>query len=96
MKNFLLNKLLRFVGRKLDGKKTYAGAVGKILTGLTTLLGGLLGLLSAVFPDQGLPQVDPEYSYGMVITGAYAVFSGLQGLGLGHKLEKAKNYETAR
>lgn len=90
MKNFLLKKLLGFAGRKMDGKKTYAGAIGKILTGVATCCSGLLGLLGNIFPDQGLPYVEPEYAYTLLATGAYAVFSGLQGVGIGHKLEKAK------
>lgn len=90
MKNFLLGKLLAFIGKRLDGKKTYAGAVGKILTGAISCCGGLLGLLSTAFPDQGLPTMEPEYAYGMIMTGAYGVFSGLQGIGIGHKIEKAR------
>lgn len=89
MKNFLMNKLLALVGTKLNGKKTYAGAVGKILTGLATLCGGLLGILGIMFPEQGFPKMEAEVCFGAVSLGCASIFSGIQGIGIGHKIEKA-------
>lgn len=91
MKFFFLGKLLTYLGRRLDGKKTYAGAAGKVLAGLATMLGGVVGLLGYMFPDQGLPNIDPELAWGTTCAGLYAISSGLQGVGLGHKMEKLRH-----
>lgn len=76
MKNFLLGKLLGFVGRKLDGYKTKIGGVGLILT-------GLVGIAALIFPDQGLPQMELE-------TSLTTIASGFAVLGIGGKAEKLK------
>lgn len=91
MKNFLVNKLLAFLGKKLDGKKTYAGAAGKILTGVATICGGLLGILGIMYPEQGFPKMEAEVCFGALSLGSASIFSGLQGIGIGHKIEKAAN-----
>jgi len=83
MQNFLLSKLLRWTGRKLDGYKTTIGGVGLILTGLA-------GLLGYVFPDQeGLPKMDVE----TVLT---TVSAGFVALGFGGKAEKLKIEMTTK
>jgi len=76
MKNWLIGKLLAFIGKKLDGYKTKIGGVGLILVGIT-------GILGKVFPDQGLPETELDTSLG-------AIAAGVAALGLGHKVEKAK------
>jgi hypothetical protein len=89
MKNKLITMILQFAGKKMDGKKTYAGAAGKILSGIASIIGGMIGILGIAFPDQGLPEFSFEVASGMVAAGFYAVSSGLQGVGIGHKIEKA-------
>lgn len=76
MKNWLIGKILGFIGKKLDGYKTKIGGVGLILVGVT-------GIISQIFPDQGLPVVDLETAIG-------SMAAGLAALGIGHKVEKAK------
>lgn len=89
MKNWLFGKVLGYAGKKLDGKKTYFGGAGKVLAGLATLLTGLVGLLGVVFPDQGLPAMEVEPALATIGAGVYAISSGLEGIGIGHKIEKA-------
>ncbi|MFA7098191.1 MAG: hypothetical protein WC383_17125 [Gammaproteobacteria bacterium] len=77
MGNIIIGKLLRFVGRRLDGYKTTIGGVGMILSGLA-------GLIGYMFPDQpDLPHMDIEQAL-LTISGGFAV------LGLGGKAEKVK------
>lgn len=76
MKYFFLDKLLRYGAGKLDGYKTIIGGVGLIL-------GGLVGLLGHLFPDQGLPQQDLETAFTTMAAGFVA-------LGLGGKAEKVR------
>lgn len=82
MKNWLIGKVLKFVGGKLDGYKTKIG-------GVSFLILGVLGFLSQMFPDQGLPAASTEQSLAHIATGM-----GL--LGIGGKLEKTRSVlETA-
>lgn len=83
MSSFILTRILRWMGEKLDGKKTIIGAIGKMII-------GVLALLGVAFPDLGFPNmgVDPALE---LIFGAYSTLSGIQGIGVGHKIEKAKN-----
>jgi hypothetical protein len=74
--NWLIGKILGFVGGKLDGHKTK-------ISGAAFILLGVLGFLSQTFPDQGLPAVSTEQSLAYIATGM-----GL--LGIGGKLEKAR------
>ena len=90
MKNWLINKILGYTGRKLDGKKTYFGGAGKILVGISTIIAGVVGLLGTMFPDQGLPAMEYEVAISTMVAGFYAVSSGLEGIGIGHKLEKTQ------
>lgn len=76
MKNWLIGKILGFIGRKLDGYKTKIGGVSFIVMGVT-------GLVGEMFPDQGLPRPGIETSLGY-ITGGFTI------LGIGHKVEKAR------
>jgi len=89
MKNFILMRLLKYAGGKLDGKKTYAGGIGKILVGLGTMISGIVALIGIAFPDQGLPAMDLETALGLIAGGFYAISSGLEGIGIGHKIEKS-------
>ncbi len=76
MKYFLFGKLLRYLGRRLDGYKTLIGGSGLILT-------GVLGLAGHMFPDQDLPKMEIGEALG-------AVSLGMTALGLGGKAEKIK------
>jgi hypothetical protein len=44
MSNFILTRFLKWIGGKFDGKKSYIGAIGKIVM-------GLMGLALIMFPD---------------------------------------------
>ncbi len=78
MKDFILIRLLRFIGKRLDGYKTKIGGVGFILV-------GLLGMLRIMFPD--LSQL-PD----MTLEGCLASISaGITALGLAGKADKLKD-----
>jgi hypothetical protein len=77
MGNLIIGKILRGLGRRLDGYKTTIGGIGMIATGLA-------GLIGYVFPDQpDLPRMDLDEALGLM-AGGFAV------LGIGGKLEKAR------
>lgn len=78
MGNLIIGKLLRLIGRKLDGYKTTVGGIGMILSGLA-------GLLGYMFPETAnLPQMEINDILSL-ITGGLAV------IGIGGKIEKTKN-----
>jgi hypothetical protein len=91
MKNWFVTKILQWLGRKLDGKKTYAGGVGKALVGFGTIITGIVGMLGIMFPDQGLPEMDIDNALALIGAGVYAISSGVSSIGVGHKIEKAGN-----
>mgnify|MGYP001019061842 CR=1 FL=1 len=74
MINWLKDVALKWVGKKLDGKKTYLAGAGFVLLAVT-------GCLGKVFPDQGLLEMDWE-----TITSYFSV--GLAAFGIGHKADK--------
>lgn len=76
MQEFFLTRILRWAGSKMDGYKTR-------ISGVAMILGGNIGLIGIMFPDQGLPQMSVEGAIGL-ITGGLAV------LGIGGKTEKIK------
>jgi TctA family transporter len=95
MKDFFLTKILQYLSRRFDGYKTYAGAAGKALAGLGTLISGIIGLIGIAFPDQGLPQMDIQSALGLIGAGAFAISSGLSSYGVGKKLDKAADQRVA-
>jgi len=95
MKDFILKRILQWIGCKMDGYKTYAGAAGKALAGLGTLISGIIGLIGIVFPDQGFPQMDIDSALGLIGAGAFAISSGLASYGVGKKLDKATDQRVA-
>lgn len=96
MKDWCFARILKWIGQKMEGKKTYAGAIGKGLVGIGPLIAGIVGLIGIAFPDQGLPDMEIETALGMITAGCYAISSGLASLGLGKKLDKeAVQIETA-
>lgn len=74
--NYLIGKLLGWVGRRLDGYKTLIGGIGLMLVGVA-------GLIGRMFPDQGLPAME-------VGDALEAIAGGVAVIGLGGKAEKIK------
>lgn len=95
MKDFFLTKILKYIGKKADGYKTYAGATGKALAGLGTLITGIIGVLGIIFPDQGLPKMEIEPALALISAGVFAISSGLSSYGVGKKLDKAADQSDA-
>ena len=77
VQNFFLTKILQWVGRKFDGKKT-------LIAGIGSFLWGLQGILGVIFPD--LKYTDMTLEEAM----AY-ILAGLGALGIGGKLQKQIN-----
>ena len=75
MKYFITEKVVKFIARKFDGKKTLIGGIGMILL-------GLIGIVGCVWPDLGMPAMDFENAAGLIV-GGFSV------LGVGGKLQKA-------
>lgn len=76
MTEFILVKMFKFVGKKLDGYKTIIGGVGFILT-------GILGIIRIMFPDLTfLPDMDIESALA-------SISAGITAIGLGGKIQKA-------
>ena len=78
MGNFVIGRLLKWFGRKLNGYRTTLGGLGFILLGLA-------GGIGYAFNDiEGLPRMDIELILGFVSLGM-AIIGG------GGKQEKTKN-----
>ena len=77
MKNFILTKLLRYVGKRMNGHKTQFAGVGFILF-------GIIGIIGVMYPDTKIVELSLEQSLT-------AIISGLAALGLGGKLDKVKS-----
>jgi ABC-type cobalamin transport system permease subunit len=71
----ILGLALKYLGKKLDGRKTYLGGVGLILT-------GVVGLIGHIVPDMNLPKVSVDNALA-------SISAGLAVFGIGHKIEKA-------
>jgi hypothetical protein len=75
MEDFIVTKILKFIGRKLNGYKTIIGGVGFILT-------GVLGMIRIMFPDQTqFPDMTFQAAAGSISAGVTAI-------GMGHKVVK--------
>jgi hypothetical protein len=72
--NWLKDKAFAFLGKKLNGKKTYLAGAGFMLL-------GVCGCVGKLFPDQGLPEMEWD------MIGGYFT-AGMTAFGLGHKAEK--------
>ena len=75
MTEFILTRILRFMGKKLDGYKTIIGGVGFIMT-------GGLSIIRIMFPD--LTHF-PDMPIGEALA---SIFAGFAAIGLGSKAEK--------
>jgi hypothetical protein len=80
---------LTYLAKKLDGKKTMIGVLGKALTGVATIIAGTVGLAGTLWPDSGLPSIDQDKALATIGAGVYAVSSAFSSLGVAHKIEKA-------
>lgn len=75
--NFIGTRILKYIGGKLDGKKTWIG-------GISLILSALIGLVNIMFPElaisvpNGFEDVLNRFGEGML------------GVGIGHKIMKAK------
>ncbi|MBI5075616.1 MAG: hypothetical protein HZB62_10695 [Nitrospirae bacterium] len=76
MLNKLIERILGGVGKRLDGYKTTIGGIGSILT-------GIVGIISILFPDQGFPSIGIEASVAFIV-GGFSI------LGVGGKADKQK------
>jgi hypothetical protein len=74
MRYFILDKVTKYTGKKLDGHKTKLGGLG-------FLLYGIVGLLGKMFPDQGLPVLETSSIWELI-------FTGIAILGLAGKADK--------
>lgn len=90
MRGVIMTKLLQFLGKRLDGRKTFIGGLGLILTGIPPIIYGILGILGIMFPDQNLPQVEIEQAWENILMGSGSISLGFGALGLGGKAEKVK------
>lgn len=77
LRNWGLDKVTGYVGRKTEGYKTKAGGVGLFLL-------GIVGIMGHIWPDVGLPVQEWD-----IIVGEFA--GGLAAFGIGAKVEKVKN-----
>lgn len=91
--------LLKYLAKKLDGKKTIIGMAGKFLAGLLIWLLGFLGLIGYMFPglefivflqdnvsDFDINNVQANLT--LLSVGFYAVSSAFKDVGLTHKIKK--------
>jgi len=74
--NWIVTKLIRWIGGRFDGYKTKIGGVGLILT-------GVISAINLVWPDTvpGAPMMDLD---GIIA----AIGGGLVALGIGGKIDK--------
>jgi hypothetical protein len=90
IKESIVKRVLQYSGKKMDGKKTYFGGAGKILTGIGLFISAAIGIIGIMFPDLNLPKMSVEEIFTILASGAYAFSSGLSSIGIGHKIEKQK------
>ena len=87
MKYRLIATGLNWLAKRLDGHKTRIGAglkvVGVVLMGANELF----MVLQAMFPETGPPNVTREVAAAASAV-VYGFGSGVQGVGVAHKLEK--------
>jgi len=89
MNKILVSLGIKYLANRFDGKKAYVGAAGEILTGIGSLIAGLVGLISYAYPDLGLtPEIDVEVSLAALTGGFYMISAGVKGIGIRHGIEK--------
>jgi len=95
MEKMLASLGLKYLAAKLDGKKTIFGAIILILLGIGKIgMGGVL-IIAVMFPENLPPEivgpVNIDSAWEFIQTGAAIFGTGLMGLGIGHKVQKATN-----
>jgi hypothetical protein len=73
--------LIKFIASRLDGKKAYLGATGQMLTGLGTIITGIVGGIGTLYPDTNLPALELELAWATIMGGAYMISSGFKSWG---------------
>jgi len=76
MKNFILVRILRYIGGKFDGHKTR-------IAGLIPFLHATISLIGVIYPEYATGEADLEQIIAEY-TGAFGIW------GIGGKLEKTK------
>jgi hypothetical protein len=61
-KKKLLALLLNYLGKRMNGYKGYIGGAGLILL-------GVVGFIGNMFPDLGLPKMEPERAWESISLG---------------------------
>ena len=97
--NWLLTKILKFLGGRMDGYKTMIGSMGKIITGVGTLIVGITMGIRLLFPDQTqFPEATTDVMLATFGTGIFLISTGIKDIGMAHKMDKqtdAINTQTA-
>ena len=92
MDNMLANLGLKYLAGKLDGKKTYAGAVVLMLLGIGKIGIGVIAIVCIMWPDiatsTGAQALDMDGALNAIQAGSAMFGAGLAALGIGHKIEK--------
>lgn len=87
--NWLLTRLLKFMGGRLDGYKTVIGSLGKIITGAGTFIVGITMGIRLMFPDQiQFPESTAEVMLATFGTGVFLISAGIRDIGMAHKMDK--------
>lgn len=87
--NWLLTRLLKFMGGRLDGYKTVIGSLGKIITGVGTFIAGITMGIRLMFPDQTqFPESTAEVMLATFGTGVFLISTGIRDIGMAHKMDK--------
>lgn len=81
MKNMLIKLIVTYFSERLKGKKAYIGAAGQMLTGVGSIITGIVGLIGSMYPDLDLPVMSGEAVWGYLTVGFYAVSSGFKSMG---------------
>ena len=99
MDKMLASLGVKYLARKLDGKKTNFGAAVLMLLGIVKIISGVVGIVCIMWPDiatsTGAPAVDMDGALALIQTGGAMFGGGLAALGLGHKIVKKSIQDTS-
>ena len=93
--NKIIIWLIRLAASSLDGKKTYIGAGGQMLSGIGIMITGIVGALGTLYPDTGLPSLELEVAGTTIGGGAYMVSSGFKSFGQRNAISKIETQVSA-
>jgi len=88
LNNTIISWVIKFLAKMLNGKKAYIGAGGEMLTGVSSIIVGITGIIGYAYPDLKLPAIEIEYSLAAITAGAGMITDGFKGIGLRHGIEK--------